>query len=348
MSSNQPTLPFNTTPLSRKRPHSPDFPNEEGAGSDIDHSCERNNCHITFVLDSESPLPTDENSESVCSVQQAGTVSAKDTSDTSWSSDELVSTDVEFEEYDVTSIPSPEKLWSNCDSSGSDDMLYTATAATVSMPAHLREDRDSWADSSSSNLDSSDSDVTVPMWPCVRCKIKSIPQARYCVKCFQLRKGYFPERPKRTHRRRRKRATSSPPDAALADMPSNVLDLEQAQSSGNQSAGKLEKGDNGISLGVNDKRLAPECASSSQSSSLMLQMGSQDSAPPEDADRELLSPKSELCTMCFNKPKDGAFVHSKTVHIMYCYQCALKVWNETKKCAMCERRPHDVLKFVFG
>ncbi|GLH16812.1 Protein of unknown function [Gryllus bimaculatus] len=47
----------------------------------------------------------------------------RDTSDTSWSSDESGSTDVEFEEYEVTSIPSPETM-SNCDSSGSDVRIY--------------------------------------------------------------------------------------------------------------------------------------------------------------------------------------------------------------------------------
>ncbi|GLG96104.1 E3 ubiquitin-protein ligase Mdm2 [Gryllus bimaculatus] len=233
------------------------------------------------------------------------------------------------------------------------EMLYTATAATVLMAAHLREDRDLWADSSSSNLDSSDSEVPLAdYWECVRCKRKCTPLTRYCVKCFQLRKGYFPERPKRTHPRRRKRAASSRPGTALADPPRNVVDLEQAQSSGSQSAeeqpvGKLEKGDSGISLGVSDEQLAPECASSSQSSSLV-QLRSQDSAPPEDADRESLSPRSELCFMCVNRPKDGAFIHSKSVHVLCCYQCALKVWNETKKCPMCNNRPHNVLKLVFG
>ncbi|GLH16878.1 MDM2 protein [Gryllus bimaculatus] len=228
------------------------------------------------------------------------------------------------------------------------DMLYTATAKTMSKAVHPREDRDFWADSSSSNLDSdSDSDETEPVadkWECVRCKVKSIPLATYCLRCFQLRKSYFPERPKRKHPHLRKRSASSPPGPSLADAPSNVLDLEQAQSSGSQTAGKLEKGDNGVS----NKQLAHECPSTSQSSSLMLQVEGQDSAPPDEPDRELLSPKSELCPMCVDRPKDGAVIHSKTVHILYCYQCALKAWNKTKKCPMCNNRPHDVLKLIFG
>ncbi|GLH12430.1 Protein of unknown function [Gryllus bimaculatus] len=39
-------------------------------------------------------------------------------------------------EYNVVSIPSPEKLWSNCDSSGSDDILKTLPAPTS---AHIGE-----------------------------------------------------------------------------------------------------------------------------------------------------------------------------------------------------------------
>lgn len=50
------------------------------------------------------------------------------------------------------------------------------------------------------------------------------------------------------------------------------------------------------------------------------------------------------CIICLSEPKNGVFVHSKFVHLCCCYNCAVKVWNKTKRCPVCNCAVKNVMK----
>lgn len=55
-----------------------------------------------------------------------------------------------------------------------------------------------------------------------------------------------------------------------------------------------------------------------------------------------------LCNMCFEYPKNGAFIHNRWVHIFACYQCSLKQWFSRKCCPLCNGKIRQVTKVAIG
>lgn len=55
-----------------------------------------------------------------------------------------------------------------------------------------------------------------------------------------------------------------------------------------------------------------------------------------------------LCNICHENPKDGAFIHSRWVHIFSCYQCSLKWWFSHRFCPLCNCKIRQVTKFAIG
>lgn len=54
------------------------------------------------------------------------------------------------------------------------------------------------------------------------------------------------------------------------------------------------------------------------------------------------------CMLCLTEPKNGVFVHNRFLHVCCCYRCALKVWNQRKRCPICNGKVKNVMKlFVF-
>lgn len=50
------------------------------------------------------------------------------------------------------------------------------------------------------------------------------------------------------------------------------------------------------------------------------------------------------CIICLSKPKNAVFVHSKFVHLCSCYKCAVKIFNRSKLCPICNCAVKTVLQ----
>ena len=57
---------------------------------------------------------------------------------------------------------------------------------------------------------------------------------------------------------------------------------------------------------------------------------------------------TDLCELCGLKPVDGAFIHGKTGHELYCYSCSNRLCREKKKCPVCRRTIGKVVKMFKG
>ncbi|XP_066256842.1 E3 ubiquitin-protein ligase Mdm2-like isoform X3 [Euwallacea similis] len=162
-----------------------------------------------YRLESESSKTSEEDTESVCSLQAKDTDFVKDTSDTESKSSSNSGDEYEVEvEYDVDSLSENDDIEiSTTDSEVVKRMMLAAAAAAIcdrSLEAWITDAEDS--DSTSLEEPSvGRSDFST----CVQCKGENLnPLYRYCEKCFQDRKKYFPPRPRR--RRRKKPQTSEP------------------------------------------------------------------------------------------------------------------------------------------
>ncbi|CAH4037890.1 protein Mdm4-like [Pieris brassicae] len=55
---------------------------------------------------------------------------------------------------------------------------------------------------------------------------------------------------------------------------------------------------------------------------------------------------NDMCITCCSAPKSGVFVHGRIAHICCCFKCAVKVWNNAKRCPVCNCKVSNVLKAV--
>lgn len=53
-----------------------------------------------------------------------------------------------------------------------------------------------------------------------------------------------------------------------------------------------------------------------------------------------------LCNACLIRPKNGIFNHGKIAHIYCCYLCAKKIWHQTNRCPVCNRKIRYVTKMI--
>lgn len=55
-----------------------------------------------------------------------------------------------------------------------------------------------------------------------------------------------------------------------------------------------------------------------------------------------------LCTLCYIRPKDAAFIHGQCSHQLCCYPCAKKLVKDKKPCPVCRRKIEKITKhFVY-
>lgn len=52
----------------------------------------------------------------------------------------------------------------------------------------------------------------------------------------------------------------------------------------------------------------------------------------------------QMCIICNERPKNGIFLHCTGGHMCCCYKCAVKYWNQSKRCAYCNRKVNNVVK----
>ncbi|KAK9881065.1 hypothetical protein WA026_014410 [Henosepilachna vigintioctopunctata] len=161
-----------------------------------------------YKLESESSTFSNDDTESVYSIQDKETDLARDTSDTEHQS---LGSEYELEiEYDVDSLSECDtNSLINCsDESDDDDNIVLAAAAAVIADNSF----DHWVtDGEDSDMSSSEetSFSRPDYWTCVKCKSQNNnPLFRYCEKCFQARKTLFPPRPRHKKSRKSKKPES--------------------------------------------------------------------------------------------------------------------------------------------
>ncbi|XP_015518497.1 E3 ubiquitin-protein ligase Mdm2-like [Neodiprion pinetum] len=205
----------------------PDSENEDDNGEGIPSKVPRYSWYVT--LESESPQPTDEDDESVYSVQDKETDYVTDTSDTSthtWVS----STDggdlalhVEYEVASLSEDPNP--FDNNTSSSDVSDIVAMGVLTFCDSDLGL-------ADDSNDSRSSVDSEIgTADYWTCVQCNTKNNnPLFRYCEKCYQIRKNFFPPRPKWRKSRRQLQSCKDSLNKNLSEQGSFKQELSSVDS----------------------------------------------------------------------------------------------------------------------
>ncbi|CAH1173509.1 unnamed protein product [Phaedon cochleariae] len=211
---------------------------EEDQLSQMDRKRPRN---YYYRLESESSKASEEDTESVYSLQDRETDICRDTTDTDTDSKADISDQDEYElfEYEVASLSGSDNGSIGNSSSGSEDHMFLAAAVEAICDSSLETwITDCEESDNSSSLD--DSFITRSGFSrCVQCKSENDnPLYRYCEKCFQQscrqckmrktykcftlcischkdRKKFFPPRPKGNKKTRKPTKKKSHPDAPV-------------------------------------------------------------------------------------------------------------------------------------
>ncbi|XP_071450655.1 E3 ubiquitin-protein ligase Mdm2-like isoform X2 [Hetaerina americana] len=272
----------------------------------------RANMRITFVPEIV-PLSGD---ESVHSMQGWETELCRDTSDTSSDTDgssrttglTILNSAIEYEQLSLSEVENPfgSGTESSSDSSFEDkDCRVKVTEIVVKV-----DEKGEFGDESNPNQDTSDSDIPrTDYWTCLRCKCLNKPLPRYCSKCFQVRKNWFPERPHPLPKRKKKACKR------VRNSPLNVL---------------------------------KDCGVGSSSDQDNESKGPADVPSTNKADVAEDAVNSEKCITCMEQSKNTVFVHGKSGHLCCCYKCAKRIWSQSGKCPVCSRRCNRVIKIFFA
>ncbi|KAL3277611.1 hypothetical protein HHI36_012953 [Cryptolaemus montrouzieri] len=161
-----------------------------------------------YKLESESSTVSNEDTESVYSIQDRETDLARDTSDTEYQS---IGSEYQLEiEYEVDTVSEGDTDSFSHSSEDSDverDIVLAAAAAICdsSFEKWVTDGEDSDLSSSEDNSFS-----RTDFWTCVKCKSQNKnPLFRYCEKCFQDRKTLFPPRPRHKKPKKNKAAEAT-------------------------------------------------------------------------------------------------------------------------------------------
>lgn len=130
---------------------------------------------------------------------------------------------------------------------------------------------------------------------------------------LQVRKNFFPPRPRRKMRKRRS-LCSHKKESSLTSLSTAHVDTSS---------------DMHMDSGLGSSQGSSKCETDSQEASNVSGIGDPD-----------------MCVTCLENPRNGIFVHRKIGHICCCYKCALKVWKETGRCPVCNCKVNTVLKAI--
>ncbi|CAH1102571.1 unnamed protein product [Psylliodes chrysocephalus] len=160
-----------------------------------------------YRLASESSKNSEEDTESVYSLQDHETDVVRDTTDT----DSKSGSDNEYEliEYEVASLSESDHaaILGNSTSDSDDQVIFAAAMGAI---CDVDVSLETWItdgeESDNSSLD--DSVVTrLGFSTCVQCNLQNDnPLYRYCEKCFQDRKKFYPPRPRKKAKRKPSRS----------------------------------------------------------------------------------------------------------------------------------------------
>lgn len=54
----------------------------------------------------------------------------------------------------------------------------------------------------------------------------------------------------------------------------------------------------------------------------------------------------EKCLACLEKNINALFLHGKTGHLCCCYQCAKRIWFETRRCPICRSKVSNIIRVL--
>ena len=177
---------------------------------------------------------------------------------------------------------------------------------------------------------------------CLNCAEVLTSAIKYCSPCWELRKSWIPNQPKRKRKRIRTRSGTrsngdlSQSQAETIDLPPNsdiegkakktTLDLFQqwVANISSTSSRKIDENKEFLS------KLIDEYQSYSSSGSCRLGIDSGTSEPI-------------FCTYCINAKSNAGFVHGNSVHKGACYKCAKKIFKQHLPCPLCRRKIEKIV-----
>ncbi|RZF41250.1 hypothetical protein LSTR_LSTR010478 [Laodelphax striatellus] len=297
-----------------------------------------------YVLEPESSSPSEEDTESVHSIQDKTTDSAKDTPDTSSSEEEEdddlenqseddvnAQEDVEYEPRSLSDseIRHPFTVNESFSTSSNDEDIMIKKGKIIKA---VTENTSSTSTSSSDDAQERfDPELSLTdYWFCVKCRTpNNNPLFRFCEKCFGDRKNFFPPRPKPKAKKRKQRTRRK---GKRAKMDENGSGASSGSTSQPSSSLQLTSNSEIESASVEDRPAKAGVASRS----ITCQTESSEQWPLF----------GETCETCMARPKDGVFIHTKIVHRYSCYRCSKKIWKEIGRCPLCNNKVCNVKKIA--
>jgi len=206
---------------------------------------------------------------------------------------------------------------------------------------------------------------------CVSCKTTEKPKKlRFCGSCWDLRKSWAPERPKRKNKAKKSseegkkitpivvvvgsqadgsgtdemdgsslvvRERSDTMDSGVGSQEFSSMELEEK----NSESSITNQFSSSVSLSPAYTSFSSSASSSSGVSSMAMDV----------ADLKSLNPfsfkaSSELCGFCESKPKNAIFIHGNLGHQVCCYSCAKKAWKQDPHCPVCKRKVEKIIKNI--
>ncbi|XP_045113767.1 uncharacterized protein LOC123506016 isoform X2 [Portunus trituberculatus] len=192
--------------------------------------------------------------ESVYSVQDYETEYCRNTEFESSEEEDLMEVNSEiFEEYEPPSDDARDDKDQCDDSDSSIDDVEIAVLAYTLVQDEAEEgfwaDDDSVTDSEHSDEDN-DPECVSDRWDCLTCGLKNKPFVRYCSKCWQLRKNWLPDPPKKRRRKprpkkknTRNRMASGPSEQSTSQGASQWKDEDAGTSSESSVGGSSQAGE---------------------------------------------------------------------------------------------------------
>ena len=219
-----------------------------------------------------------------------------------------------------------------------------------------------WGDNSDEEkeLDSYDSELeSADLWTCVTCKKSNKSYFRYCVSCWNIRRGWMAQhdrkkKKKRKHESKKIKIIITPQGDSFEDRPrvdstdSGVgsdkcqeLEITMARDTVKPALDRQESLSNWTS---NFGSSAPSLTSVAVTvGSMVSPVTSHDSSHQSTSST---STTSHLCLLCCHRTKNASLVHGRIGHQVCCYPCAKKLWRKRADCPVCRRKVERVIKII--
>ena len=183
---------------------------------------------------------------------------------------------------------------------------------------------------------------------------------------FQIRKNFFPPRPKW---RRRRPKIEGGKAGAVSKLPSSQDELAYTDSGfGSQESKLSHETDDSQRLKSLETKESTDAVDfggevlkvedvivridNTKNATTSVGCNSEGKLPLDfvkEQEKDMNSdPESKMCLTCTVNPKDGAFSHGKIIHVCCCYQCATRIWREKKICPICKRKITNVQKVFYN